>query len=96
MPDVSPSLLRRILRRVAGRRGTTQNDAVRQLEKTLSRLDKKVGLLAKRNQDDRLILRRLALLLDQGAARAEDGTDTASPERRPRRLGSLHECTSYA
>lgn len=77
MPDVSPSLLRRILRRVAGRRGTTQNEAVRQLEKTLSRLDKKVGLLVKRNQDDRLILRRLALLLDQGAARAENGTDTA-------------------
>lgn len=75
MPQAPPSLLGRLVRRVTGRRGDPQAEAVLLLEKTLSRLDKKVDLLTKRHQDDRLILRRMALALDQGAARPEDQTD---------------------
>lgn len=79
MPEAPLSLLGRLVRRVVERRGTFQGEAARQLEKTLSRLDKKVELLAKRGQDDRLILRRMALLLDQGATGAEDDADTSHP-----------------
>ena len=76
MPEV-PSLLSRLVRRAMGRRGHSRDEALLLLDKTLSRLNKKVDLLAKRNEDDRLILRRMALLVDQGATRDLDATETS-------------------
>ncbi len=73
MPE---SLLGRLLARLRpSGNGTDSADAVRKLEQKFSQLDKKLDLLTKRNQDDRLILRRVAELLERGVPAAGDTTE---------------------
>lgn len=79
MPE---SLFRRLLGRLrhAGN-GAGDDDAVRKLEQSFSQLDKKLDRLTKRNQDDRLILRRMSELLEQGVAApaVSEGHEAAPP-----------------
>lgn len=64
MPE---SVLGRLLARLrSSGNGSASTDAVRKLEQKFAQVDKKLDTLTKRNQDDRLILRRVADLLERG------------------------------
>ncbi len=79
MPD---SLLGRLFARLTGGgNGGRDADAVRKLEQQFAQFDKKLDRLTKRNEDDRLILRRVSDLLEQGRAPGADGPDL--PEATP-------------
>lgn len=77
------SLLRRLLARLRPSGNNADGaDAVRKLEQKCSQVEKKLDLLTKRNQDDRLILRRVSELLERGAVttgEARDGPDAPPP-----------------
>lgn len=78
MPDGRVPFLAR-LRRLAGpqRVGPEEVEAIAKLERKLTQLDKRVDLLSRWHQDDRLILRRIARLLEEGT----DDDQPAAPEK---------------
>ena len=76
MREQRPSILRR-LRRLIEPAGAAQDSAVSKLEKKYSQLDKRIDLLTRWHQDDRLILRRIARVLEDG--RPGRGEPAAEP-----------------
>ena len=63
MPEQRRSLLRR-LRRLIDPPGVEPEGPVTKLEKKYSQLDKRIDLLTRWHQDDRLVLRRIARVLE--------------------------------
>ena len=89
MPE---SLLRRLLARLRpSGNGTDSADVVRKLEQKFSQVDKKLDLLTKRNQDDRLILRRVSELLERGAVTTGEATEGPDAPPPPPIRPSSHE-----
>lgn len=72
--------LRRLMR--WRRDGSAEPDAVLKLEKKISKLDRRVDLLTRQHHDDRLILRRIARLLEDG--RADGNGEDMGPAETPR------------
>src|SRR5262245_3036758 len=75
MPQEHASLLQRLRRLIAARASDGDSaEAVVKMERKVSQLDKRIDLLTQRHHDDRLLLRRIARLLEE--RQAADGADT--------------------
>jgi len=82
MPDARVSIVRRLRRLMARfRQGVEETDPVAKLEKKFSQLDKRVDQLTRWQHDDRLLLRRIARILEErGGGQNEPAT---APALRP-------------